>query len=393
MSGWRLRWAASGVLALGLAGAGSACAEPPPASDGAIRIATFNASLSRRDAGALVQELRTGGSAQIDAVAEIIQRVRPDVLLINEIDHDRRGRAATLFRDALREGVGGAEGIDYPHVFTEAPNTGVPTGFDLDGDGETGGPRDAFGFGYFPGQYGMAIFSRLPLVGARSFTQTRWADMPDAKLPAGFFGEAASELRLSSKAHWDIALTTPAGAALHIYASHPTPPVFDGPEDANGRRNSDEIRFWADYISGASWMVDGGGVAGGSVAEVFLVLGDLNADPRDGDADREGLNRLLGLVADPRPASAGASAAARAQGGVNPEHQGDPALDTADWRDEGGPGNLRVDYVLPSRRLEVLGSGVFWPAPESPLARLVTGGRRPASSDHRLVWVDIRDPG
>ena len=35
---------------------------------------------------------------------------------------------------------------------------------------------------------------------------------------------------------------------VHFLVSHPTPPVFDGPEDRNGTRNHDEIRFWADYI-------------------------------------------------------------------------------------------------------------------------------------------------
>ena len=76
------------------------------------------------------------------------------------------------------------------------------------------------------------------------------------------------------------------------------------------------------------------------------------------------------------------------QGGANADHTGDPALDTADWRDEPGPGNLRVDYVLPSRDLIVTGSGVFWPAPDDPAFRLIGSGK-PASSDHRLVWIDI----
>jgi hypothetical protein len=124
----------------------------------------------------------------------------------------------------------------------------------------------------------------------------------------------------------------------------------------------------------------------------FVVLGDLNADPEDGDGRREAVRALLAhpRVQDPRPASPGGAAAAAAQGGANATQRGDPALDTADWRDSGGPGNLRVDYALPSADLEVAGAGVFWPAPDGPLARLVTGGRRPASSDHRLVWVDVR---
>ena len=49
--------------------------------------------------------------------------------------------------------------------------------------------------------------------------------------------------------------------------------------------------------------------------------------------------------------------------------------------------------MRPSAGLGIAGSGVFWPLADDPLARLIakdpTGGRRPASSDHRLVWVDI----
>ncbi len=54
-------------------------------------------------------------------------------------------------------------------------------------------------------------------------------------------------LRLSSKSHWDIPLQI-GGAIVHVLTAHPTPPVFDGPEDRNGCRNHDEIRLWSDYI-------------------------------------------------------------------------------------------------------------------------------------------------
>ena len=72
---------------------------------------------------------------------------------------------------------------------------------------------------------------------------------------------------------------------------------------------------------------------------------------------------------------------------MNRGQAGDPALDTADWRDDGGPGNLRVDYVLPSAGLAITGSGVFWPAPGAPLADAAV-----EASDHRLVWVDLALP-
>ena len=56
-------------------------------------------------------------------------------------------------------------------------------------------------------------------------------------------------LRLSCKIHWDVPVQI-GSETVHFLVSHPTPPAFDGPEDRNGRRNHDEIRFWADYIPG-----------------------------------------------------------------------------------------------------------------------------------------------
>ncbi|MCV6597861.1 MAG: endonuclease/exonuclease/phosphatase family protein, partial [Mangrovicoccus sp.] len=279
-------------------------------------------------------------------------------------------------------------------------NTGIDSGFDLDGDGRLGGPGDAWGYGAFPGQYGFAVFSRLPLdiEAARQFQTLRWIDMPGALLtapdpkgqnltgPGGYYSQDAAEaLRLSSKTHLDLPLRI-GDSILHLLAAHPTPPVFDGPEDRNGKRNHDEIRFWADYIDGADWMVDDAGRAGGlAPGQRFVILGDLNADPFDGDSTNAPAQLLLehpailGSASDPAitPMSEGALAAAE-----NRNHKGDPRFDTADFGKR--PGNLRVDYVLPSKNgLALQGSGVAWPPPEHPMAEAAR------ASDHRLVWLDL----
>ena len=70
------------------------------------------------------------------------------------------------------------------------------------------------------------------------------------------------------------------------------------------------------------------------------------------------------------------------------------AFDTADFSDNPpfGAGNLRADYVLPSKSLLILDAGVFWPLSSDPLFPLVGTFPFP-SSDHRLVWVDVRVPG
>jgi hypothetical protein len=359
-----------------------------PAAARTIRVAAFNTALSREAAGAFVQEMRLGGTPQSRAVAEIIQRVRPDILLLNEIDHDPRGNALSLFADALEAGQRGAEGIAYPHRFTAPVNTGVLAPVDLDGDGRRTLPADAFGFGRHPGHYGMAILSRFPVLRARTFQTLPWQAMPGNRMPRGHYPAAAEPvLRLSSKSHWDVTVDID-GTPLHLLASHPTPPVFDGPEDANGRRNADEIRFWADYLDGRDWITDDAGHSGGLGDGLFVILGDLNADPADGDGRHEAIRALLGhpRLTDPLPRSTGAPGAPHR----GPRHTGDPALATAAFGPPAGP--LRADYVLPDRRLAVVGAGVFWPAEGEPHRRLVGDGSRIVSSDHRLVWVDVTLP-
>ncbi|MEO1090394.1 MAG: endonuclease/exonuclease/phosphatase family protein [Pseudomonadota bacterium] len=364
----------------------------PAAAQETVRIATYNVSLAREAPGALVTELEGTPSDQAIAVLGVLRTVRPDIVLLNEVDYDEAGRAVRALQALLAAPTGPGSPLDLPHAFSGPVNTGVDSGLDLDGDGRLGGPGDAWGYGVFPGQYGMVVLSRWPIErdDVRSFRLLRWADLPDALLPEDFYGETAPQLRLSSKAHWDVPIVLGDGRRLHALASHPTPPVFDGPEDRNGRRNADEIRFWSIYLEGdATLPVDDMGTVGGLPEDAAaVILGDLNADPADGDGHRAAIGGLLDhpRLQDPRPASDGAAAAAVSSGGANADHHGDPRLDTADFRDAPGPGNLRVDYVLPTSGLHVTDSGVFWPAPGEPGAELVAGRR---ASDHHLVWVDL----
>jgi len=368
-----------------------------------IRFATFNASLNRPTAGALRAELRAAVDddgvvgAQLSAVLEITRINDPDVLLVNEFDSDGDTEAASLF----------AELADYPYFFTAPSNTGIPSGFDLDNSGSVGGPNDAFGFGFFPGNFGMAVFSKYPIEeGAiRTFQQFLWKDMPGARLPKNpdrsswYSPEELDVFRLSSKSHWDVPIHVGRRKVVHFLVSHPTPPVFDGPEDRNGTRNFDEIRFWADYIRPAEseYVYDDAGTFGGlRRGASFVIAGDQNSDPLDGDSIPGAIQQLLD---NPRvndrltPRSDGGVEAAALQGGANLLHRSDPAEDTADFSDN-APGNLRADYVLPSKNLRIVRSAVFWPTSTDPNYPLTGDGSFPApSSDHRLVWVDVRVPG
>ncbi|MGH8840814.1 MAG: endonuclease/exonuclease/phosphatase family protein, partial [Jiangellaceae bacterium] len=373
-------------------------ADGPPGDRDTVRFSTFNASLNRNVAGQLRADLSTPGNAQAATVAEIIQRVRPEVLLINEFDFDPV--AADLFRtNYLEMSQNGAEPIRYDHLFIAPSNTGIPSGFDLNNNGVIGGPDDAFGFGFFPGQFGMLVLSQHPIdtAGVRTFQHFLWKDMPGALLPddpatsapADWYSpEELDVFRLSSKSHWDVPVLI-GGKTVHFLVSHPTPPVFDGPEDRNGTRNFDEIRLWADYITPGTtsrYIYDDDGQSGGlQPGASFVIAGDQNSDPLDGDSIPGAIQQL---IEHPRvntkvtPDSEGAVEQSALQGGANLTHLSDPRFDTADFSDT-APGNLRADYVLPSENLRIDDSAVFWPLSSDPLFRLVGTFPFP-SSDHRL---------
>ena len=364
------------------------------ASAGSIRFATFNASMNRSAAGELEAALRDGDDPRIAKVAAIVGAVDPDVILINEFDYGP-GRDR-IFVENYLDGA-------WPFSFIAPSNTGVATGLDLDGDGIAGSEpgtfelaRDSHGFGTFEGQYGMMVLSRheIAVEEVRTFRTFLWKDMPGARLPTrpdgtSFYSDAVlGVLRLSSKSHWDVPVRI-GEEVVHFLVSHPTPPVFDGPEDRNGTRNADEIRFWSDYVAGTEYIYDDAGLRGGLAEDaLFVIAGDMNADPVDGESVPGAIRQLLEhplIDASATPQSDGGAAAAAAQGGANAVQRGDPRLDTADFNDS-RPGNLRVDYVLPSAALEWVQAGVFWPVEGDPSAEWID------TSDHRLVWIDVTLP-
>lgn len=370
-----------------------------------IRVATWNASLNRQGSGQLLADLRSGTDAQALAVAAVVKRVDPDILFVNEFDYVAGGAAARLLRDHNLP--------QFRYFYTRPSNTGLPSGLDYDNNGKVDGPEDAFGFGRFPGQYGMLLLSRFPIdvANSRTFRKFLWRDMPNAAWPdaAGTGGQGAwyneqekAVFRLSSKSHWDVPVQVGA-TTLHLLLSHPTPPSFDGLEDRNGRRNHDEIRLWADYLSGgatAAYLYDDRGRRGGlSGADTrFVLLGDMNADPVDGDSYDRAIHQVLDhprvnrdAAANDPPHSAGAREAALEQGGANTRHLGEPSLDTGDFEDRKA-GNFRIDYVLPSANIAVCGSGVFWPARSDPDAGFYATAAGPIS-DHHLVWMDLAISG
>ena len=336
-----------------------------------VRFATFNASLNRAAAGQLRAQLEAAVDGTVDpqlqAVLDIVEANDPDVLLINEFDTGVDGDPSTV---ALF-----AQLAKYEYWFTAPSNTGVPSGLDLDNSGSSvaATTRSGSAPSRASSAWRCSPSTRSMPRRRRTFQTFRWADMPGARLPIdpatgqSWYSPAELEaVRLSSKSHWDVPIDVD-GRTVHFLVSHPTPPVFDGPEDRNGTRNFDEIRFWADYVrpGNTSRYIydDAGGTGGLRPGERFVIAGDQNSDPLDGDSIPGSIQQLLEhpqINTRMTPASEGAVEASILQGGANTTHRSDPAFDTADFADT-APGNLRADYVLPSRDLKILASGVFWP--------------------------------
>ncbi len=359
-----------------------------------LRVATFNVSMEATNyqqqgeeinADALTEALSSGSHPQIKNIAEIIQRVRPDILLLNEFDYiaDTSKGLALFQQKYLGVSQQGQQPLDYPYWYLAPVNTGVETPFQAKNSRLT-----HYGFGRYPGQYGMVVLSRYPIntPEIRTFQQFLWKDMPAHLMPVDENGESwyrdneVEGMRLSSKSHWDIPVNV-CGQTVRVLASHPTPPVFDGPEDRNGRRNHDEIRFWRDYIHADrnSYHYDDNGVSGGMQDHApFVILGDLNANDVEGDAYPGAMSQLL-----KHPAINDVTAPTSDGGRANKPESPYAASHTAAW-------GMRADYVLSSTHFTVTDSGVFWPAPTDETARLVAD--RFASSDHRLVWANLSLP-
>ncbi len=339
-----------------------------------IRVATYNVALSQDSQGRLSALLRPGTFLPAKRVAEVVQIIQPDVLLLNEFDYDAGGTAATRMNDKyFKVSQNGRDPQDYPFRYVGVSNTGLHSGFDLDnsggidntpGDQSYGG--DAFGFGEFPGKFAMAVFSKFPIdfSAIRTFEEILWKDLPGNLIPPGFYSpEELEVLRISSKNHWDIPIVVD-GRTFHFLVSHPTPPVFDGPENRNGRRNHDEIRIWADYL-----MEDTAGYLGRGLSPnaPFIIAGDQNADPTRGDSVNAAINQLLDHP--------------RVNGSFIPERTGASSNTT---RFNTATFNLRVDYVLPSKAgFQVTGGAVFWPTGTDDGANLI------GVSDHRPVYLDL----
>lgn len=308
----------------------------------------------------MLQSLAKGGDDQQKALVASIAALRADVLLLTEIDYDLRGETLAGLNQLLAQA-----GVNYPYAMALRPNTGLPTGFDIDQNGRRGEARDAMAFGRYPGAEGMAVLSKLPLGAITDYSGFIWADLPQSLSPDT--DPALRRLqRLSTSGHYQISVMLPDGRSLALLAYAATPPVFDGSSDRNGKRNHDETAFWSHLIAGNLPMP--------APKPPFVVIGKPNLDPMDGEGLPAALTTLMGQLQDPAPKGDVTR--------IDAGQRGDPRLDTALFDSIGG---LRLDQILLSQDIQILGSAVMWPQENDPLAVVLA-----TAAPHRPVWVDIK---
>ncbi|MDB2408051.1 endonuclease/exonuclease/phosphatase family protein [Jannaschia sp.] len=208
---------------------------------------------------------------QAQATLDVILHAQADIVLLLNVDWDHGGRGAQALRDALSKA-----GLDYPHIVAVRPTTGRPSGFDLDGNGALGEARDALGYGRFTGDGGMVLLSRVPLGVVDDRSDLLWSMRSIA--PAEVLPEGADTIvPLASVAQWIVPLRVGA-ADLTLITMNANTPVFDGPEDRNGRRNADELGYIAELAD---------------TLPNPIVLGRANLDPLDGAGLRGAITALL----------------------------------------------------------------------------------------------------
>lgn len=381
-----------------------------------IRIATFDVGDVR------TADLLKPDEPRLRGIAEILQRLRPNIVLLSGIAYDSPGgpdvkdgeppgqNARRLVEKYLavpqREGL---KPLNYS-AFFESVNRGTASGRDLNRDGQvvskypappgrapdgsdlpwSAGVEayagDCWGYGAFPGQSGMVLLVderlRIAAGNARTFRLFPWDYMAGAQGPwtgasapsesptesqrQAKAGEAdRSVFRLSSTSHWDVPVELPNKAVVHLLCSHPAEPR--GAKSPETNRNHDEIRFWADYVEELSYFVDDKNTPGGLPGDApFIILGNLGSPPDVEDGPDPIGTTLLG--------------ARRVNGAIVPRSTGlEAPLDSATT-----VSGQRLDYVLPSRDLGIAAAGVWRLPPEGSLVGF------PAA--HFPVWMEIVVP-
>ncbi|MBW2522711.1 MAG: endonuclease/exonuclease/phosphatase family protein [Deltaproteobacteria bacterium] len=344
---------------------------------GSVRIAQFNVQ------GLSTDKLLDPANGQVRAVTEIVARFDPDILCIEELEYDLEGvpvaeqvpgrfdggaQNAARIAAALNAATSGAP---YEHTLITLSNSGFlwagPDNGVLEFGSRGAGELADMNYG---------IVSRYPILKdqVRVVTDVAWSDLPDnvtAQMQSEIGAVVPEGYPLFSKA-LVIAPIDVDGEVLVIVLLHPVPPII---YPTWPYRNHDEL-------GGARALLDGvlPGVDPLPEDARFVLVGDLNADPDDGDSLPGAIRQLLDhpRLVPYQPEGAGT-------GGNNPQRNTNvsdcpsttPIDPTASFQ-------LQLDYLMPSATIgEPLDGGVFFPAESADFDLACRG------SDHMMLWAEL----
>lgn len=371
-----------------------------------LRVATVNAGLSEDEEGALAERLEGGQDEAAQMLARNIQKTRPDVLLITDIDTDTH--VADIFKDqylaeAQTDGEAGSKALsplDYRYVYAASTNAGVQSGADLNGNGSTGDAGDAFGVGHFEGQRSMILYSRYPIKQdeVRTFNDLIWSELPGNSLDTEKYSKLVrSVLPLNSTSLWDVPLDVD-GETVHVVATGLTP---DQGEGADADRRLDQLRFLNMYLSDSDELrdlTDDAGAYGGLEKDAnAVVLGALGPDAESLDDNAEQKRQdaadELETFLDSDELDVAKPSSAGAQCKDDASLQIRTILDfvcATQYATRIGGGTSRSDYVAAANGSTISESGI-----EAALSRAVaeksSAGTSSAASAgaRRIVWADV----
>ena len=224
-------------------------------------------------------------------------------------------------------------------------------------------------------------------------------DDPATPAPADWYSPAELDVfRLSSKSHWD----------LPILIGRQGRALPDEPSDAAGlrrRRRTGTARGTSTRSASGpttsrpargGYIYDDAGRSGG--LEPGIAVRDRRRPELRPARRRQHPGRDPATARAPArqhdsstPASPGAVEQNALQGGVNLTHRSDPKLRHRRLRRRRTAATCGPTTCCRGRTCTSSTRGVFWPLMADPLFRLVGVFPFP-TSDHRLVWVDVRLP-
>lgn len=358
-------------------------------ADEDLRVATLHADLvaegdTKDAAEQLASALRTGNHVKARVIARTVQMNAPDVLVLTGVSYDDAEQIAEYLSSLyLASGQDGLPGLEYPHVFTAPTNSGLESGADLDGDGIIGGPGDTIGYGDYPGQYGMIVFSKYPIVEdeVRTFQNFLWRDLPDNSMPQDYSMLEESVLRLQESSLWDVPVEVSGKSSpVHVVS---TSVLSEGTTEDDAARAEDIRRVVSDYVSGDAWyLTDDAGEQGALEPDAHFVVA---GSPVAAESP-ENLSAFLSSprLQDPEPQPVTDQPLS--------ERPGSDMTSENATREVPGDQDLRASLVLPAADLEVSNSGIFWPG-EGEFGYPVVDPSSSYSLQDRLVWVDLTTEG